>query len=117
MSAAKHTPGPWLEGRVVATGLPIKLQMYSDTIWWPREQSDEEAQANLRLMDAAPELLAALFHARAHILLDRTSLADTHMNPVTNTVDDEHGIAGLAQYDAVLSVIDAAIAKATGSAS
>lgn len=55
--AHKHTPGPWREGLVVATGLPIKLQKYGDDIWWPREESDEEAQANLRLVDAAPELL------------------------------------------------------------
>lgn len=73
-----------------------------------------ETAANARLIAAAPELLEALRVARDCILLDRTALADTHMNPVTNTVDDEDGAEGLAQYDAVLSVIDAAIAKATG---
>lgn len=111
--APRHTPGPWCEGRFVATGLPIKLQMYGDTIWWPREQSDQEAQANLRLMDAAPDLLQALGHAKCVIEQDRQALADCHMDPLTNELDED-GAAGVAEYDAVLEQIDAAFTKATG---
>ena len=55
----------------------------------------------------------ALRAARDCILLDRTALADTHMNPATNT-GDEDGQAGLDEYDAVLAKIDAALSDLTG---
>lgn len=71
---------------------------------------------DMRLIAAAPDLLAALQTARECIYTDRTSLADCHMSPVTNTLDED-GAAGVAEYDAVLSTIDAAIAKATGASS
>lgn len=62
-------------------------------------------------MNALQHLLNALRVARDCIVLDRAALADTHMDPSTNEVDED-GAAGLAEYDAVPFVIDAAIAKA-----
>lgn len=55
------------------------------------------------------ELREALSAARDCILIDRAALADCHMDPVTNEVDAE-GASGVAEYDAVLAQIDAALA-------
>jgi hypothetical protein len=79
------------------------------------EQLREAVAAYQRFMHAAPHLMEAVKSARACIAQDRQALADTHMNPATNAVDDE-GQAGLDEYDAVLRQIDAAVALATGSA-
>lgn len=57
------------------------------------------------------ELLAAIKVARECIAADRDSLYETHRNPQTQTVDDAFGLDGLADYDVVLDLIDAAIAK------
>lgn len=50
----------------------------------------------------------ALMAARACIALERTALADAHMNPDTNRVDDE-AVEALAEYDSTLASIDAAL--------
>ncbi len=79
MSDTKHTPGPWAWSdagtRLVATG-----HLSGAYIFWPRniggesdarqdgwasalgspDTTDEESEANARLISAAPELLAAL---------------------------------------------------------
>lgn len=68
-----------------------------------------------RLCNGAPYLMDAVRAARACIQQDRAALADVHMNPATNTVDDE-GAEGLAEYDAVLQQIDAAIQRCEGGA-
>lgn len=115
MSAAKHTPMVVAAARVLCKRGADECNVDFEDSWKVHGNSYlEDARLALEAA-AAPELLEALHHARAHILIDRTALSDTHMNPVTNTVDDEDGIEGLAQYDAVLAVIDAVIAKATGS--
>ena len=62
-------------------------------------------------MTPTQALTEALKLARGCILMDRTALADAHMCPVTNEVDAE-GRDGVADYDAVLSVIDAALSAA-----
>ncbi|NDY89719.1 hypothetical protein [Ideonella livida] len=88
---------------------------------WPYAWADAmlAARANPKaadpVRDAAHELLEALKEARACIMTDRTSLADAHMDPVTNRVDED-GEAALEEYDAVLAQIDGAIAAATGGA-
>jgi hypothetical protein len=51
----------------------------------------------------------ALRAARARIQLDRTSLADSHMGPASNEIDDEDALAALADYDVVLQQIDHAL--------
>lgn len=112
--SAKHTPGPWYVRKV--NGPEHDPERFRPAVS-KMGRSVPPTLGNALLIASAPDLLEALRVARDCILLDRTALADTHMNPVTNTVDDEDGAEGLAQYDAVLSVIDAAIAKATGAAS
>lgn len=55
------------------------------------------------------DLLAALHVSRARIQIDRDSLFDCHKNLATETVTDELGLRGLAEYDDVLRTIDSAI--------
>ena len=61
---------------------------------------------------AAPELLDAVALARAQIKEDRDALAQCHTDP--SGYVDKLGAAALSEYDETLSLIDAAIAKATG---
>ena len=53
-----HTPGPWNDG-MDSKGRPIIMQRYNDPYLRP-EDINEEAQANLRLISAAPDLLDML---------------------------------------------------------
>ena len=78
MSEAKHTPGPWLIGsdqRLVYAlhhngdfhkGAPLLVNRFSAYVepYTSQGGTIEEAQANARLIAAAPELLA---HAEADI--------------------------------------------------
>lgn len=59
--------------------------------------------------------LEALRDARAFIAADRADMADAHMCPLTNALDED-GAAVVAEYDAALLMIDAALINATGSA-
>ena len=52
-----HTPGPW-NNAVAADGTRVTCQRYD--IPTPPELASEEWQANLRLVDAAPDMLALL---------------------------------------------------------
>lgn len=59
MSAAKHTPGPWVvfEKHIGAGGtLPIVHR----TKWWSHGINEIEDAANARLIAAAPDLLEEL---------------------------------------------------------
>lgn len=60
-------------------------------------------------MTALEQAREALEAARDCILIDRTALADCHMDPVTNEVDAD-GRDGVADYDAVLALIGGALA-------
>lgn len=69
MSAAKHTPGPWLrEGNTVYAlmhfGFRKGVEQFKNRFWAgvykDREVSEEEREANAILIAAAPELLEAL---------------------------------------------------------
>ena len=91
-----HTPGPWKHGegvcnhKVYSVAQPEKdeiVRCYGDT--------PEEAEANARLIAAAPELLNALIAAEIH-------LEDIAAGKATKCSD----------YD--MAYIKAAIAKATG---
>ena len=104
---SKHTPGPWY---------PISGDIYKDIgdtrhLVAQCEGWGEETQHNARLIAAAPDMLAALREAREVIAFDRGALADCHTGP--DGLDDD-GAAGVAEYDAALAKIDAAIATATG---
>ena len=59
----QHTPGPWR----VAFGNRLEIHGPKDEIGWPKSSvynaglcTDEEAQANARLIAAAPDLFKAL---------------------------------------------------------
>ena len=58
-----HTPGPWAIGdwhEAPVVAMPLLFNARSDTVVVaPREPLPEEVAANLRLIAAAPELLAA----------------------------------------------------------
>lgn len=62
--AAQHTPGPWTNDGGVVYGIESRPRFFGvsidifDANEWPAEIA-EEAQANARLIAAAPELLAA----------------------------------------------------------
>lgn len=103
MSAAKHTPGPWLTDRNnVHTGqIAIVhhctgndwVEIWSDK-WFKTGMCESEQEANARLIAAAPNLLEAL---QAIV----SSLSDQ---------DDE----GLIEHAQPMIDARAAIAKATG---
>jgi len=71
--SARHTPGPWVvsddglvtgrDGRVRFAGTP-SIDIF-DASEWPSELATE-AQANARLIAAAPDLLAALKELYGH---------------------------------------------------
>ena len=66
MSGAQHTPGPWTVSDHYIEGPDVERTMIA-TMLWPRLQDlkrridlTEEHRCNLRLIAAAPDLLAAL---------------------------------------------------------
>jgi hypothetical protein len=118
MSAAKHTPGPWdtdttqcgspLACTSIAVRGPDGFPLADVTLFWPRgcfepypeknELDEGEAQANARLIAAAPELLEALKLA---------------VQAMRAPMDEWKGEVERRALDTA----NAAIAKATGSAS
>ncbi len=68
------------------------------------------------VLGAAPEMLAALTAAEAHLARLRDERSHCHMNPVTGQVEDEAGLAGLRDDDAVLTQLRAAMSHANGAA-
>ena len=94
----QHTPGPWR----VAFGNRLEVHGPKDEIGWPASIvynaglcTSEEAQANARLIAAAPDMLAALQDIMAESSRD----------------DDDHDVIATIQ-----GVCRAAIAKAKGGA-
>nr|WP_319566238.1 hypothetical protein [uncultured Rhodoferax sp.] len=71
---------------------------------WPRKAID-------LMLKQHDEMLACIKLARECIAFDRECFEECHTDPKIGQLDDA-GIAGMADYDAVLSKIDAAIAKA-----
>lgn len=126
MSAA-HTPGPW-EARPAADGSgdigivalstlrPEGYVVIAEVFAARLTEIERSAHAehDARLFLAAPDLLAALVVAREFISTDRNALADASTNhDGTMEPDDEEAVA---DYDAALLQVDAAIAKATAAA-
>lgn len=66
MSNAKHTASPWVAipiddtGWILGRGKVEGADYIADVHKATHERSDEESEANVRLMTAAPELLAEL---------------------------------------------------------
>lgn len=102
----KHTPGPWQVKYDEQTGRPSGIYAPDDAgipgavghivrlrgLGLP---SSEKAQANARLIAAAPDLLEALIVAKA-------------------TIDELNAMCRATTYPKVFDQINAAIAKATG---
>lgn len=109
--SARHTPGPWavFERGIRAGSICTIVHRIK---WWACGLDESEEMANARLIAAAPELLDAVALARAQIKEDRDALAQCHTDP--SGYVDKLGAAALSEYDETLSLIDAAIAKATG---
>lgn len=75
---SKHTPGPWgnhkwnsEEHQISALGGTVALINHDHS-----HISDEAADANARLIAAAPDLLAALHRAVNHLIMDGVSCDD-----------------------------------------
>lgn len=121
----KSTPGPWtMETVRTSVGVCFKVGpfpwkdgklnhacIYAD---YPSNKDHAECEANAVLIAAAPDMLAALIVAREFISTDRNSLADASVFPDGSMEKDDAD--AVADYDRALVQIDAAIAKATGSA-
>lgn len=113
---AKHTPGPWHRNIRPAAKYPV--------VWSGRNKhvlavktiglTDEEIEANICLASAAPDLFRVLAAARLVIAQDRAGLFAAHMSCQSGEVEDDLGKAAIAEYDAMLRQIDAALSKATG---
>lgn len=73
---------------------------------------EESALSVIAARDARiKELREALSAARDCILIDRAALADCHMDPLTNEVDEDGAAGVAAEYDVVLAQIGAALSK------
>lgn len=66
MAQSKHTPGPWAVNPQSAqvdafdSGFPVPV---CRMLWPTDERTEDETEANARLISAAPELLGALIRA------------------------------------------------------
>src|SRR5690606_36352395 len=103
MSERKHTPGPWTPmvrqpASRADNGLCALAQVWGGWIVvvpsWMVDRSGYDAEANARLIAAAPELLEALLAIEEAFVTD-------------------HGALNQTQIEAI-RLVDAAIAKATG---
>jgi hypothetical protein len=115
-NTVKHTPGPW---NLVWWGnetypYPLSILADNDGAWIARGGTISNP-ADGRLIAAAPEMMAALKDARAIIYEDREAIFDAVTVAGIDSTMDEIDRPHVERLDAVLSVIDAAISKATGS--
>jgi hypothetical protein len=62
MNTTQHTPGPWVYDSFGHTSFAFNdnREDYSARIEWAPDMSDEEVDANARLISIAPDLLEAL---------------------------------------------------------
>jgi len=127
VSEQKHTPEPFGYFKAEPFGwtdcaetddcaIPLYDEEAISAISKQRDSFKDAAEFNKRRAEDAEkqrdELLAALSVARARIDLDRETLFDCHKDFSTNTVTDDLGKSGLAEYDATLHTIDDAIGRA-----
>lgn len=137
-----HTPGDWRvwawtqrepDGTVVACGHQVVSRLPDDSeVGIFTTATEGEDTADLHLIAAAPALLAACANARDMLATDRQAFVDCHRLRDSRTDDAvAHGLVwvdadtwiepsaadGLRDYDRAIALIDAAMAKATGSAS
>lgn len=135
--SAQHTPGPWfmfangqcIGGPAGPLGNPSGADTAGIAHCGMGLRTSAETQANARLIAAAPDLLDVARMARDMISTERQSFADCNVVPELTEGDDpdnfisiggalfeQHDADVVADYDRALAKIDAAIAKAIGSA-
>lgn len=123
--STQHTPGPWKAVRnasfwEVVTPSPgqtlDQADQYSPSIAYVWGQGEEQAEANSRLIAAAPTILQELIRAREYIAACIQSHAETVTNSTTGLVDDPNDVLALEADQDLLNGIDAAIAHAKGEA-
>lgn len=105
-----HTPGPWINRQNEILG-PFKSNKTICEIPQDKSISNEESEANARLISAAPELLEALIEARK-LLLDMGHTVRYLDEDCTNSnlwANDENYIS-----DQRFLSLEEAINKATG---
>lgn len=128
MSEIKHTPGPWQFDEGHCSAFPMLCLYAADNMNpFHGTRSDEEQNANARLIAAAPELLDIASETRiaaAAYLEDHPHVAPHDCYATgPKTGNDYHdlvrcpGCQADASFRALIAKIDAAIAKATGSQS
>lgn len=111
----KHTPGPW---EIKPLRMNYKHRFYLDLMIYAGDQfiatrrvmepfEQEEAEANARLIAAAPDLLAALENAKEHLgLLFYWDAGERFCGHCKRSARADH------QDDCPINIIDKAIAKA-----
>lgn len=74
MLKTKHTKGPWVAHR----GIDYCQVSAPDGLVHTVSHADDESEANARLIAAAPELLAACYHAETvmMIVMPRSDIAE-----------------------------------------
>lgn len=97
----KHTPGPWDVDYHTTSILPYKYTISSI------QETGSEAEANARLIAAAPELLEAL-----QIIANALSPNSLPVNGMMASYD--HALMVREEADRAFEIAIAAIAKATG---
>lgn len=129
MSAAKHTPGPWVlqdDGSIASADAgmicnPAYAEDFPCLDDEERGPFDDECQANARLIVAAPELLEAAENGLASLetelglILESHCKLDTELEPIRETLDED--VRDLVEaLEAKIAQARAAIARATGAA-
>jgi hypothetical protein len=110
MDRPTHTPGPW---RAEFHGTDASIEIWAGTTLIADVHSHVVGncgQSDALLIGASPDMLAALIVARDFISTDRNSLADCCVDLEGGMSPDD--AAAVADYDAALLQIDAAIKKA-----
>ena len=115
-----HTPGPWACLDDKSMGNEHHYQVVNsdgaplfDSINRSPAADDATERADMVMAAAATEMFAALIIAREFISTDRNVLAECCTD--SDGVMDDIDAAAVADYDAALLQIEAAIAKATAS--
>lgn len=104
MNEQKHTAGPWSKGPGIITAGHQAIASYTGCGVVRYADSEEEREANAKLIAAAPDLLSVLEELRVHCpdLLQKCGWARQTAHPLTGTGSGT-----------MLDLVEAVIAKAT----
>lgn len=109
MKKSSHTPSPWGVGRNPDSTSTI----YAKAGYAIADCYGKESRANAQLISAAPELLLACERALQIIEDDRASFIECVTYSKGIEKEGQNIVDG---YDAVIGIVQAAIAKAKGGA-